>query len=111
MVVCGESEDTSDALAKVAALRPDVATVDLNLGCESGLELISQMRALGSAPKILVLSFHEERRYAHGAAAAGADAYVTKGAAAQTLVRAIRQLMPSRNLRALPSECCVTANA
>ena len=111
MVVCGETEDAPDALAKVVELRPEVATVDLNLGSESGLELIRRMRALGSAPRILVLSFHEERPYVDGAAAAGADAYVTKGAATQSLVGAIRQLMLPRNLRASPSEPCVISSS
>jgi CheY-like chemotaxis protein len=67
-VVCGVSEDASDALAKIAKLRPNIVSVGLNLASENGLELITQMRALGPA-------------------------YVTKRAAAQTLVAGIRELM------------------
>jgi len=93
MVVCGECKDASDLLAKVAKLRPDVVTVDINLGGESGLDLVGPMRALGPALKILVLSFHEERRYMEHAAAVGAHGYVTKQTATQTLVPTIRELM------------------
>jgi DNA-binding NarL/FixJ family response regulator len=104
MVVCGESETASDALAKTARLRPDVASVDLNLGNESGLDMNRRMRALGSTVNILILSSHDERCYAERAAAAGAHGHVTKQAAAQTLFDAIRELALPRNLPALPSE-------
>ena len=74
MVACGESENIPDALAKISGLHPDVATVDLELGSECGLELIRRIRALGSTLRILVVSSHEEAAVVEAAAAAGAAA-------------------------------------
>ena len=97
MVVCGESESVSDALTIATELQPDVATVDLKLGKESGLELIRRLRVVGCAKKILALSAHEERAYEYAALAAGADGYVTKLSPGRTLIRAIRELEPVRD--------------
>jgi len=91
--ICGESEGGVDALKKVVTLQPDVATMDLNLGAESGLDLIQLMRALRPALRIIVLSTHGERSYRERAAVAGATAFVTKSEATQRLVPAIRNVM------------------
>ncbi len=105
VVVCGESANASDALAKVAELRPDVATVDLNLGSESGLELIARMRAMAPALKILALTLHEDSWHRESAAIAGAHDYVTKREATQSLVAKIRQVIqPKAANRIIPQD-------
>ncbi len=104
MVVCGESEGVSDALLKIAEQRPDVASVDINLGLESGLDLTRQIRALNPAVKVLVLSSHDDRWHIQSAAKAGAHAYVTKLAASETLTDAIRGLMLPETRQAFPTQ-------
>jgi DNA-binding NarL/FixJ family response regulator len=97
MIVCGEAESVSDALAKVTELQPDVATVDYNLGKECGLDLIRPMLILNAALKIIMLSMHEDAFYVERAAAAGAHGYVKKRMVTETLIPAIRMLV-ARNL-------------
>src|SRR5512138_14440 len=92
MCVCGQSETVSDALAQVGRLRPDVMTVDFNLGGESGFELIRQLRATGSTMRILVLSSLDDPVYVRAALTAGADGYVSKQAPARALIETIREL-------------------
>lgn len=92
MVVCGESDNVADALAKAVEARPDVMTVDLDLGSESGLDLLKRIRAVDPNIRILVLSLHTNRWYLERASVAGAHGYVTKEAASRTLVPTIRRL-------------------
>jgi DNA-binding NarL/FixJ family response regulator len=92
MVVCGEAGHAAEALEKLLELKPDVVTMDINLGCESGLDVTREMRATGSGAKILVLSLFDEPHYVELAAAAGAHGYVAKLAAIHTLTEEIRKL-------------------
>jgi DNA-binding NarL/FixJ family response regulator len=108
MIACGESEGGADALQKVEELRPDLATVDINLRHQNGLELVGQLRSLASTLRVLVLSTHEEDHYRERAAAAGAHGYVTKWTATRTLVPTIRKIMfcrssQRRNQKSVPS--------
>jgi DNA-binding NarL/FixJ family response regulator len=97
IAVCGESEGGVDALKKVVALEPDVATLDLDLGADSGLDLIQLMRALRPALKIVVLSMQGHPWYRKRAATTGADTFVGKNEATRRLVPAIRDLMLARS--------------
>ena len=109
MVVCGESEDGADALVRTAELSPDVTSVDLNLGDDSGLDLIKRLREVRSAMKILVLSMHEERAFAERALEAGANGYLAKTEAPKKLLGAIRRLVraPAHSPCMAAEECDV----
>src|SRR4030042_5902553 len=58
LVVCGEAEDPNTALKQIAALKPDVAIVDLSLKDKSGLELVKDIKARFPRVPVLVLSMH-----------------------------------------------------
>lgn len=92
MTVAAESDSVAGALQAVAALAepPDVAIVDLALGAESGLTLVTALAALRPGIGILVLSVHDETLHADRALAAGARGYIMKGAAVPALMAAIR---------------------
>ena len=45
MRVCGEAGSVAGAIAVIEATRPNLATVDLSLGAESGLTLIAAITA------------------------------------------------------------------
>jgi len=92
--VCGEADNIRDALIMIKETQPDVAIVDITLrGGSSGLELIKDIKALGIALPVLVLSMHEEELYAERVLRAGAKGYITKHEASSTLVKAIRQVL------------------
>ena len=44
MAVCGEAEGAPEALRSIAALKPDVAVVDLTLKEGSGLDLVKDLK-------------------------------------------------------------------
>jgi len=86
-VVCGEADNCADALQLMAASPPDIVLIDLSLGDESGLDIISEIQ--DGPMKILVYSMHRDVRHIKAAFAAGAHGYVTKREIATTLVDAI----------------------
>jgi len=76
-------------LAKANSL--DLIILDLNLPELGGIELIARLRQIGPAP-ILVLSMHAESLYVTRALDAGAQGYVSKNAAPEELLTAIRRV-------------------
>jgi DNA-binding NarL/FixJ family response regulator len=80
-----------EALAAARAFRPALTILDLNLPGLGGLELLRRMAQLG-AGKILVLSMHAEALYARRSLEAGAHGYVSKNAAPDELMAAVRRV-------------------
>lgn len=91
--IVAEAKDEPSGMEAAKAFRPDLALVDLTLKKSSGLSLIEKLRDLDSAMRILVVSMHEEDRYAERVLRAGAHGYVMKSEMADTLVLAIEQVL------------------
>ena len=89
MEVIAEAGDLSETLRKVRAIRPDVLVLDLNLGSESSLPSIPQLRADVPDTAIVVLTMQSEPGFAREALQAGAAGYVLKEAADDELVEAV----------------------
>jgi two-component system, NarL family, response regulator NreC len=87
--VVGEAGDVAGTLAAVRASRPRVLVLDLNLGGESGLEAIPQLRADAPETQIVVLTMQENPAFAQAALRAGAVGYVLKDAADSELMAAV----------------------
>jgi len=87
--VVAEAGTLEEALRKVRAIRPDVLVLDLNLGTESSLDSIPQIRADTPQTAIVVLTMQNEPAFARQALQAGAAAYVLKESADEELVEAV----------------------
>ena len=96
LTICGQADNATDALARIEALRPDSAVVDIGLKNGSGLELIKQLRACNNPVLILVASEHDEDLYAERVIRAGARGYITKQQATDNIVVALRQVLAGR---------------
>ena len=93
LTVCGEAEEAHGALRKVAACKPDIVIVDISLAGPDGLEVIKSIRASDVSLPILVLSMHEESVYAERALRAGANGYIMKQEATETVLVALRRIL------------------
>jgi DNA-binding NarL/FixJ family response regulator len=94
--VVGEASDGDEAVRKAAALRPDVALVDISMPGSSGIRAIERIREAASATRVLVLTMHDMPAYLRAALAAGASGYVVKRAADSVLLAAIRDVYHGR---------------
>ena len=96
LIVCGEAENASRALAAIAALKPQVVLSDLSMPGGDGLEFIKDVRSLHPEVAVLVFSMHDESFYAERALRAGARGYVMKNEGGEKLVEAIRQVLQGK---------------
>ena len=94
--VCGEAGTYEEGLAALFAQQPGCVVLDLSLRDRNGLDWIREARAKSYAGKILVLSMHDEALYAEKALRAGAQGYVMKDQAEETLVAALRTVMSGK---------------
>lgn len=94
IVVCAEAETCEEALARIDAAGADVAVVDLSLGEESGLELITELT--GRNIPVLVYSMHEDPESIEQCFKRGALGYVSKRDEAFALPRAIREVQAGK---------------
>lgn len=88
--VAADVRTTSEAEAAIAQHAPDAVVVDLNLPEEGGLALLPRLRTRYPQLGLIVLSMHNREPYISEALSRGADAYVSKDAAADELITAIR---------------------
>jgi DNA-binding NarL/FixJ family response regulator len=86
-----QATDGAEATALAARRRFDLIILDLNLPQLGGIELLRRLRQTGSHP-ILVFSMHAELIYVTRALEAGAHGYVSKNAAPDELLTAIRRV-------------------
>jgi DNA-binding NarL/FixJ family response regulator len=91
--VCGEAEDSHEALKAVESLRPDLAIIDITLKDTYGIELIKQLKERHPKLPVLVLSMHDESLYGERALRAGAKGYLTKQEATKKVITAIRRIL------------------
>ena len=92
--VCGEVEKPAEALSTVADVLPDIICIDIALEKEGdGLNLIAQIREQFDALPILVISMYDELRYAKKAIRAGANGYIMKQEALESVTKAIQAIL------------------
>jgi len=70
----------------------DLGIFDLSMPGMSGLDLLRRVRAEPWRLPVLLLSMHAEEQYALRAFKAGANGYITKDAASQELIDAVRKV-------------------
>lgn len=87
--VVGDAGDAAATCHAVLAHRPAVLVLDLNLGGESGLDVIPTLREQVPETQIVVLTMQEDPAFARAALRSGALAYVLKDAAADELINAV----------------------
>jgi len=92
ITVAAEATNGQEVMARVRGADFDVAVLDMSMPGRSGIELIKQVKDEKPRLRILVLTMHSEEQYAVRAFKAGASGFLTKEAAAEQLVAAIRRI-------------------
>ncbi len=90
--VVGEASDLAQTHALLLDRAPGVLVLDLHMGRELSLGMLSALRGASPATAIVILTMDDDPAFAQQAWAAGAAGYVLKEASRADLVRAIRMV-------------------
>ncbi|MGE3285828.1 MAG: response regulator [Pseudonocardia sp.] len=97
--VVGEAGTAAQALARVPALRPDVAILDVRLPDGGGVEVCRELRSsVVPPPACLMLTSYSDDEALFGAIMAGAAGYLLKQVTGVDLVGAVRTLATGGSL-------------
>jgi DNA-binding NarL/FixJ family response regulator len=88
--VVGEAADGHEAIARAAALTPDVVIMDVAMPGLGGLEATLELRRTQPDVKILVLTQYDDPEYVRRFLKAGVSGYILKKSAGTELAAAIR---------------------
>lgn len=90
--VVGRAQSAQAALEMIAALQPDLVLMDIAMPGINGLEATRQIKARPSAPRVIILTLHDNPEYRRAAADAQADGFVAKSEFGTRLLPTIRAL-------------------
>jgi two-component system invasion response regulator UvrY len=90
--VVAEASSGEEALPLYTHHRPDVVVMDIAMAGMGGIEATKRLMSLDPKARILALSAHEDSSYAKRALQAGALGYLSKRAAPEVLIDALRRV-------------------
>jgi DNA-binding NarL/FixJ family response regulator len=96
--VVGEAGTAASALARIPALRPDVAVLDARLPDGSGIEVCREVRSSNPQTKAIILTSFDDDEALFAAIMAGASGYVLKQVTGQDLIAAVRHVAAGGSL-------------
>jgi DNA-binding NarL/FixJ family response regulator len=96
--VVGEAGTAEAALARMPALKPDVAVLDARLPDGSGIEVCRQIRSSHPEIKAIILTSFDDDEALFAAIMAGAAGYVLKQVTGQDLIAAVHHVASGGSL-------------
>lgn len=90
ITVVGEAADGDEALAVCAALRPQVALLDIRMPGPNGIEVARRLAEECPEVAVVVLSAYDDDAYVRAALSSGVAGYLLKTTPASELVQAVR---------------------
>lgn len=96
--IIGEAGTAAEAVARIPALSPDVAVLDVRLPDGNGVEVCRDMRSALPALKCLMLTSFADDEALFDAIIAGASGYVLKQIKGNDLIDAVRRVAAGESL-------------
>lgn len=94
--VLGEATNRREAIELLKAVKPDIAIVDLRLGEESGIELITEAIRVGIVCKFVILTSSTNEEDFKKAKEIGVAGYLLKEALPEELLHALQMIKKGR---------------
>jgi two-component system, NarL family, response regulator DevR len=98
ITVVGEAKNAAEALARVPALRPDVAVLDVRLPDGDGVSVCRELRSRMPELRVVVLTSYSDDEALFDAILAGASGYLLKQILGHDLVTAVRTVAEGGSL-------------
>jgi two-component system response regulator DevR len=97
ILVAGEAATAGEALARIPAVRPDVAVLDVRVPDGNGIEVCREVRSSLGIPCLILTSYSDDEALFE-AIMAGASGYVLKQVRGNELVSAVRRVAAGESL-------------
>jgi len=94
--IVGEATSGEQALDLITEKDPDVVLMDINMPGIGGLEATRKLLQRKPNLKIIVVTMHEDDRFAQRLLKAGAMGYLTKGAKVDEILQALQAVMDNQ---------------
>jgi DNA-binding NarL/FixJ family response regulator len=106
VTVVGVASTAAEALRKAAELRPDVTLVDIDLGGQSGFDVVRLLNqdADIAATRLILISTHAEDDYAELIAASPTAGFLPKTELSATAIHTLLHHSPDGGVSGPPSE-------
>lgn len=104
--VVGHATDSAGAMPLVRYYQPDLILLDIGLGEESGLDLITRFRRIAPNTRIAIITAREERECLMTALRLGVQAFIQKDMPGETITSAVRQVLAGE--RVVPQAAAMT---
>lgn len=76
--VVGRASSGEEALVEVGRLRPDLVLMDVSMPGMNGFETARRLKAAADAPRVLILTAHDNAEYRAAQIASRADGFLAK---------------------------------
>ena len=96
--VVGQAKNAAEALARVPALKPDVAILDVRLPDGDGVSVCRELRSRLPQLKVIMLTSYSDDEALFEAIMAGASGYLLKQILGQDLVTGVRTVVAGGSL-------------
>ncbi len=93
--VVGSATSGEGAVSQVTSLRPDLVLMDLTMPGMNGLQATSHIKKQPNAPRVIIVTLHDQPAYRAMSEFAGADGFITKDNFGEPLMRMIHGLFGS----------------
>ncbi|HQW20555.1 MAG TPA: response regulator transcription factor [Rhodocyclaceae bacterium] len=90
--VAGVADNTDDAVSDILRLRPDAVVLDIKLRVGSGIEVLKEIRRLGSQSATIMLTNHANEEFRRHCMALGADYFYDKTCEFEMVTEALKQI-------------------
>lgn len=95
--IVGEASNGIECLERLNDFNPEVLLLDINMPEKNGIEVLKEMKSLGSLVKVLILTVHNELEYLMEAVEIGVDGYILKDSESSELKKAIQAVLEGEN--------------
>lgn len=102
LCVVAEAANGEEAVRLHLETAPDLAIIDFSMPVMNGLEATRRILAERPGARLIMLSMHEDRRFALESLKAGARGYILKDTAFAEFIQAIRTVMAGRLFLSAP---------
>jgi DNA-binding NarL/FixJ family response regulator len=102
MRVIAEAGSASDLLDQLKSRSFDILVLDISLPGRSGLDLMTDIKAISPSLQILIVSIHPEEQYAMRALKLGASGYLSKTSLPEELISAVRKISLGKKYITVP---------